>query len=148
MTTDGATDSKPVSVASLPGAPMPLGAMTPVSRRVMNLAHFLTRNARRFPERTGFVRGERRWTWAEIDAAGPDHVGGIDAGHKISILAALAFGCAPDFAAAEMLYIDPDTCIDCGLCVDECPVKAIFPEEDLPAEWASFVEKNKEYYKK
>ena len=29
-----------------------------------------------------------------------------------------------EFAAAEMLYIDPDTCIDCGLCVDECPVKA------------------------
>src|SRR5690606_32707461 len=25
-----------------------------------------------------------------------------------------------DFATAEMLYIDPDTCIDCGLCVDEC----------------------------
>ena len=25
----------------------------------------------------------------------------------------------PDFATAEMLYIDPDTCIDCGLCVDE-----------------------------
>ena len=43
----------------------------------------------------------------------------------------------PEFATAEMLYIDPDTCIDCGLCVDECPVTAIFPQEDLPAEWAS-----------
>jgi ferredoxin len=51
------------------------------------------------------------------------------------------------FEAAEQLYIDPDTCIDCGLCVDECPVKAIFPEEDLPAEWKSFVEKNTEFYK-
>ena len=36
------------------------------------------------------------------------------------------------FAEAEMLYIDPDTCIDCNLCVDECPVKAIFPQE-VPA---------------
>ena len=54
----------------------------------------------------------------------------------------------PNFAEAELLYIDPDTCIDCGLCVDECPVKAIFPLEDLPAEWASFIEKNAEYYKK
>ena len=54
----------------------------------------------------------------------------------------------PTFAEAEMLYIDPDTCIDCGLCVDECPVKAIFPQEDLPAEWAAFIEKNTEYYKK
>ena len=53
-----------------------------------------------------------------------------------------------DFAAAEMLYIDPDTCIDCGLCVDECPVTAIFPQEDLPAEWAEFIEKNTAYYKK
>ena len=51
------------------------------------------------------------------------------------------------FEAAEMLYIDPDTCIDCGLCVDECPVKAIFPQEDLPAEWTEFVERNASYYK-
>lgn len=54
---------------------------------------------------------------------------------------------ADEFEAAEQLYIDPDTCIDCGLCVDECPVKAIFPEEDLPAEWAAFAEKNTEYFK-
>src|SRR5258706_14669111 len=53
-----------------------------------------------------------------------------------------------DFAAAEMLYIDNDICIDCGLCVDECPVKAIFPQEDLPAEWNNFIEKNAAYFKK
>ena len=53
-----------------------------------------------------------------------------------------------EFETAEQLYIDPDTCIDCGLCVDECPVKAIFPEEDLPDEWQEFIEKNSEYYKK
>lgn len=46
------------------------------------------------------------------------------------------------YEKAEMLYIDPGTCIDCGLCVDECPVKAIFPEDDLPAEWHRFVELN------
>jgi ferredoxin len=53
-----------------------------------------------------------------------------------------------NFAAEEMLFIDLDTCIDCGLCVDECPVNAIFPQEDLPAEWAAFIEKNGAYYKK
>ena len=53
-----------------------------------------------------------------------------------------------DFEAAQQLFIDPDVCIDCGLCVDECPVKAIFPQEDLPAEWAAFIEKNAEYYKR
>jgi len=32
----------------------------------------------------------------------------------------------------EMLYIDPDECIDCGACVPECPVQAIFDEPDVP----------------
>jgi ferredoxin len=30
------------------------------------------------------------------------------------------------------LYIDPDTCIDCGTCIPECPYQAIFPEEEVP----------------
>ena len=50
------------------------------------------------------------------------------------------------FESAEMLYIDPDTCIDCGLCVDECPVKAIFSEEDLPEEWSKYVQINADYF--
>jgi len=53
-----------------------------------------------------------------------------------------------DFETAKQLYIDPDTCIDCGLCVDECPVKAIFPEEDLPSEWQSYIQINADYFKK
>ncbi len=36
-------------------------------------------------------------------------------------------------ADGEMLYIDPEECIDCGACVPECPVEAIFDEVDLPA---------------
>jgi NAD-dependent dihydropyrimidine dehydrogenase PreA subunit len=54
----------------------------------------------------------------------------------------------PDFGLVDQLYIDNDVCIDCGLCVDECPVKAIFPQDDLPTEWANFLELNAEYYKK
>jgi len=50
------------------------------------------------------------------------------------------------FEKAEMLYIDPDTCIDCGLCVDECPVQAIFPEEDLPEEWHKYTQINADYF--
>ena len=30
-------------------------------------------------------------------------------------------------------YIDPDTCIDCGACVPECPYTAIFPEDEVPS---------------
>jgi ferredoxin len=32
----------------------------------------------------------------------------------------------------EMLYIDPNECIDCGACVPECPVEAIFDETQVP----------------
>lgn len=52
------------------------------------------------------------------------------------------------FAVEEMLYIDPEICIICNLCVDECPVKAIYPQDDLPAEWVSFIDRNAEYYKR
>lgn len=52
-----------------------------------------------------------------------------------------------DFATADQLYIDPDTCIDCGLCVDECPVHAIYQDEDLPKEWSNYVQLNIDYYK-
>ncbi len=54
----------------------------------------------------------------------------------------------PGFAESPMLYIDPGSCIDCRLCQDECPVKAIFPEEDLPEQWRGFIEKNAEHYRK
>jgi len=53
----------------------------------------------------------------------------------------------PAFATALQLYIDPDTCIDCGLCVDQCPVMAIFPEEDLPGEWSQYVQINKDFFR-
>ena len=36
------------------------------------------------------------------------------------------------------LFIDPNECIDCGACEPECPVNAIFPEDQLPAEWSNF----------
>jgi len=32
-----------------------------------------------------------------------------------------------------LYYIDPDTCIDCGACVPECPFSAIFPEDEVPS---------------
>jgi len=38
----------------------------------------------------------------------------------------------------KMLYIDPDECIDCGACVPECPVEAIFDETELPAGMTEF----------
>src|SRR5215210_9294587 len=37
------------------------------------------------------------------------------------------------YEGPDQLYIHPDECIDCGACEPECPVTAIFPEEDVPA---------------
>jgi NAD-dependent dihydropyrimidine dehydrogenase PreA subunit len=47
----------------------------------------------------------------------------------------------------EMLYIDPAECIDCGLCVPECPVDAIFFEDDVPEQWAEYTQKNADFFK-
>jgi ferredoxin len=35
------------------------------------------------------------------------------------------------------MYIDPDTCIDCGACVPECPFAAIYPEDEVPAAYTA-----------
>ena len=52
----------------------------------------------------------------------------------------------PDYDKVEMLYIDPEECIDCDACVEACPVDACFAEDQLPDEWANFAEKNAAYY--
>ena len=46
----------------------------------------------------------------------------------------------------RMLVIDPDECIDCGACEPECPVNAIFPEDQVPAEWANFTVMDATWY--
>jgi ferredoxin len=43
------------------------------------------------------------------------------------------------------MYIDPDTCIDCGACIPECPFGAIFPEDEVPA---AYTAKGSEYVSK
>jgi ferredoxin len=50
------------------------------------------------------------------------------------------------FEPVQQLYISPDECIDCGACVPECPVAAIFPESDLKPEWQSFTQKNRDWF--
>jgi len=42
----------------------------------------------------------------------------------------------------NMLVIDPEECIDCNLCVPECPVDAIFAQDDLPQDKQDFIELN------
>ena len=46
------------------------------------------------------------------------------------------------YEGPDILYIHPDECIDCGACEPECPVTAIFAEEDLPEKWAAYTPLN------
>jgi ferredoxin len=45
---------------------------------------------------------------------------------------------------ANFLVIDPDECIDCAVCIPECPVNAIYAEEDVPADQQAFTALNAE----
>jgi Fe-S-cluster-containing hydrogenase component 2 len=49
--------------------------------------------------------------------------------------------------ADQLLYIDPDECIDCGACEPACPVSAIFAEDDVPDNLKKFVSINATWYK-
>jgi NAD-dependent dihydropyrimidine dehydrogenase PreA subunit len=52
----------------------------------------------------------------------------------------------PGYEQAEMLFIDPDECIDCGVCAEACPVEAPFAEADLPAGMRRFAEASVAFY--
>lgn len=52
----------------------------------------------------------------------------------------------PDFATAEMVYIDPASCVDCGACVSACPVGAIVPGDRVPEDQLPFVAMNELFY--
>ena len=48
----------------------------------------------------------------------------------------------------NMLVIDPDECIACSLCVFECPVEAIYADDDVPDDQRHFISLNAELAKK
>jgi ferredoxin len=47
----------------------------------------------------------------------------------------------------NMLVIDPDECIDCAVCIPECPVNAIYAEEDVPEDQKEWLALNAELAK-
>ena len=46
------------------------------------------------------------------------------------------------YEGPEFLVIDPDECIDCGLCEPECPIEAIYADDELPPDQIEFIEIN------
>ncbi len=52
----------------------------------------------------------------------------------------------PGFADATQLFVDPVTCIDCGACVPVCEATAMFSADEMPEEFAGFVDLNASHY--
>lgn len=48
---------------------------------------------------------------------------------------------------AKTLYIDPEACIDCGICESVCPMEAIFEEDEVPEKWKDYIQINADHYK-
>ena len=46
------------------------------------------------------------------------------------------------YEGPNFLTIDPLECIDCDACVPECPVEAIYPDDEVPEKWEHYIELN------
>jgi NAD-dependent dihydropyrimidine dehydrogenase PreA subunit len=53
---------------------------------------------------------------------------------------------SPEYWKHGQMFIDPDACIDCHMCAEECPVNAIFHELEVPEEWKAFIKKNASHF--
>jgi Fe-S-cluster-containing hydrogenase component 2 len=51
------------------------------------------------------------------------------------------------YEGEDLLLINPEECIDCGACVPECPVDAIFEASAVPAQWRDYIAKNADPFK-
>jgi ferredoxin len=49
------------------------------------------------------------------------------------------------YEGKNFLVIHPEDCIDCGACEPECPVEAIYEEDELPEKWNHYIEVNAQY---
>jgi ferredoxin len=52
----------------------------------------------------------------------------------------------PGYEGTTQMYIDPEECIDCAACEPACPVEAIFRDDDLPEQWASYAKVNADHF--
>ncbi|MCC7046485.1 MAG: ferredoxin family protein [Alphaproteobacteria bacterium] len=50
------------------------------------------------------------------------------------------------YEGGRMLYIHPDECINCGLCVSVCPVQAIYPDDQVPEGQKAYIAANAEFF--
>mgnify|MGYP001578602913 FL=1 len=81
----------------------------------------------------------------------PDESMGSGQKEQVISRSSVALPLPADFdreAARRQLFIHPEECIDCGACESECPVEAIFAEEEVPEEWKEFTDLNAKIFGK
>jgi len=49
------------------------------------------------------------------------------------------------YQGEDMLYINPDECIDCDACVRACPAEAIFIDDEVPEKWSAYTQINADF---
>jgi len=50
------------------------------------------------------------------------------------------------YDGGDQFLINPEECIDCGACEPECPVEAIYPEDEVPDDMEKYTAKNADYF--
>jgi NAD-dependent dihydropyrimidine dehydrogenase PreA subunit len=50
------------------------------------------------------------------------------------------------YDGGDQFLINPEECIDCGACEPECPVEAIYPEDEVPEDMESYIAKNADFF--
>jgi len=50
------------------------------------------------------------------------------------------------YDGGDQFLINPEECIDCGACEPECPVEAIYPEDEVPEAMQSYIAKNEDFF--
>jgi ferredoxin len=95
------------------------------------------------------------WIQADVGLSRHGHISIRSLSSMTHVVAEPCFGCKYTdcvvvcpvecfYEGEKMLYIHPDECIDCEACVPECPVEAIFHQDNLPEEWKEFTALNAE----
>ncbi|WP_394796425.1 ferredoxin family protein [Armatimonas sp.] len=65
-----------------------------------------------------------------------------------SCVAVCPVDCIQGGDSDTQLFINPDECICCGLCQPECPVDAIFTDDEVPEKWLDSIARNAAFFQR
>ncbi len=82
--------------------------------------------------------------WGSLEH--PQSICSVLSGLQLRVALSGCIGVSSGYACFALLATLASPPSDCGLCIDECPVNAIFPEEDLPDELQKYLQVNTDWY--